>query len=524
MSEFQESEIQSMRYTLLLVLADAVAHQSHSDGDGSSSYRESLRILDSAPELGFDTIAYHLRRSRYLVKLGQPEAADKENEQAKALHPQNALDYFLIGDERYRRGELTAAITAFNEVLARQPSHFWAQFYLGVCQLRVEQWETAKAHLNACLVQQRRFVWIYVLRAFVNEKLEALEPAEADVRKALDLDPNEDARYTLLVQRGNLSFRQHLFESAAADYQAAIALRPRQYTAPLNLARVYLAQARFIEAAAQMARAMALNPAPLALFGFQIERSRAFYKAKKYDDALEACDNALKIFPNAPLPQELRGYALLELERYAEALRAFDQRLKKEGAGPDLFRARGRALMRLGRYPEAVEDFTHALEGASNAAAYVERGWANFFSDAWKSAVRDFEKAIRADPENRDAYIGRGLASVMLGQYLDAVADAERALSRTPDTPEMLHNIACIFAQAAAKAVAASGNSGQALADQYRDRALEALGQAVSLVPVEKRVNFWRKKVSPDRWLDPIRASDGFKQLESGLPDPNAGP
>jgi eukaryotic-like serine/threonine-protein kinase len=524
-TEIQATEMRSMRYALLLLLADAVAQQSHSDGNDSSSYREALRILDSARELGFATIAYHLRRSRYLVKLNQQEAADKEDAQAKALRPQNALDYFLIGDERYRRGELTAAMAAFNEVLARQPSHFWAQFYLGVCQLREEHWDTAKAHLNACLVQQPRFVWVYVLRAFANEKLKALEPAEADVRKALNLDPNDDARYTLLVQRGNLFFGRHHLESAAADYRSAMALKPRQYTAPLNLARVYLARARFNEAAEQMKRAMALNPAPLALFGFQIERSRAFYKAKRFDDALAASEEALKIFPEAPLPLELRGYTLLELERYAEAVRAFDQRLKNGGAGHDLLRARGRALMRLGRYPEAVEDFTRALGGGSNTDIYLERGWANLFSDAWKPAVRDFEKAIRRDPENRDAYIGRGLATAMLGQYPDAVADAERALARTPDTPEMLHNIACIFAQAAAKAVAVgSGDSGQALADQYRNRALEALRQAVSLVPAEKRVSFWRKKVSPDRWLDPIRSAGGFKHFENGLSDPGAGP
>jgi eukaryotic-like serine/threonine-protein kinase len=529
MLESEKPEIQSMRYTLLLILADAVAQQS-SGGDDSSSYREALRILDGAPELGFDTIAYHLRRSRYLVKLGQHEEADKEDEQAKTLRPQNALDYFLIGDERYRRGELPAAIAAFNEALARQPSHFWAQFYLGVCELRAENWGTARAHLNASLVQQPRFVWIYVLRAFANEKLGALEPAEADVRKALDLDPNEDARYTLLVERGNLLFGQHHLEPAAADYQAAIDLKPHQYTAPLNLARVYLAQARFTEAATQMERAMALNPPPLAAFGFQIERSRAFYKAKKYGDALGASDEALKIFPDAPLPQELRGYALLELERYAEALRAFDQRVKKGGAGHEVFRARGRALMRLGRYSEAVEDFTSVLRGASNTDpsntdTYAERGWANFFLDAWKPALRDFEKAIKDDPKNRDAHIGRGLASVMLGRYLEAVADAEQALEGAPDTPEMLHNIACIFAQAAAQAGSVdSGNTGRALAHQYRDRALEALRQAVSLVPRDKRVNFWRKKVSPDRWLDPIRTTSGFKQLESGLFYPSAGP
>jgi serine/threonine protein kinase/Tfp pilus assembly protein PilF len=522
--EVQAPDIQSMRCTLLLILADTVAQQAPPDENNRDSYQEALRILDGAPELGFDTIAYHLHRSRYLEKLGQHERADKEEEKARALRPQNALDYFLIGDEHYRRGEVPAAIAAFNEALACQPRHFWAQFYLAVCQLRVEDWKTAKAHLNACLVQQPDFVWIYVLRAFTNEKLEALESAGADVQKALDLDPNEDARYTLLLQRGNLSLGQRQFESAAADYRTAWELKPRQYTAPLNLARVYFAQGRFTEAAAEMERAMALNPAPLAMFGLHIERARAYYKAKKCEDTLEACDEALKIFPAAALPHELRAFALLELERYAEALRAFDQRLKSDGAGPELFRGRGRASMKLGRYSEAVDDFTRALIGGSSTDTYAERGWANFFSDAWKPAVRDFEKAIGANPENGDAYVGRGLARVMLGQFSEAVADAERALSLRPDTPETLHNIACIFAQAASKVVAAdSGVFDQSLADRYQNRALKTLRQSVLRVPIEKRVNFWRRKVSPDRWLDPIRTSAGFQQLENELSKPIGG-
>src|SRR5205814_1744757 len=102
----------------------------------------------------------------------------------------------------------------------------------------------------------------------------------------------------------------------------------------------------------------------------------------------------------------------------------------------------------------AVTDYTRALDLAPDGDIYQHRGWAHFFADARKLALRDFAKAIELDPEAGDAYTGRGLARVLLGDYREAVADAEAALRRKPRTPEMMHNIACIFAQAVARAEA----------------------------------------------------------------------
>src|SRR5262249_7872045 len=62
-------------YPLLLVLA-AVRGQQPLPGDGGSErYREALRILERARQLGFQTRAYHLRRAHFLEQLGEQEGA-----------------------------------------------------------------------------------------------------------------------------------------------------------------------------------------------------------------------------------------------------------------------------------------------------------------------------------------------------------------------------------------------------------------------------------------------------------------
>jgi serine/threonine-protein kinase len=504
-------------YTLLLVLAGAVGQQPLRGEGRQERHREALRILARARQLGFQTRAYQFRRANFLERLGERAAARQARDRATALPPQGALDHFLIGEEHYRRGHWERARNSFNRALGLEPAHFWAQFFLAVCQLKVQRWEAAKAGLNACLTQQPDFVWAYLFRSFANTKLQALPEAQADLQKALRLHPNADARYALFLTRGILHFNRSALTRAAADFRKARALKPTQYNAYLNLAQVYLARGQFAQAEQQIRTALRFRPPVRVVVGYHLERGRSLLRAKKYAAALRACKDALELSPRQPLPQEVRGRALLALGRYQQAERAFDQYLRTGGEKTsDLFRGRGRARMKLGKYPEAVADYTRALELAPDGDLYQHRGWAHFFADAWKLALRDFSKAIELTPALSDAYTGRGLAHVMLGHYRDAARDAEAALRRQPDTPEMMHNIACIFSQAGARAAAdLPAKDRQTLADDYRRRALKAIHQALGMLPAGQRWSFWRDKVLPDPALLPLRNHPGFKQLRA---------
>jgi eukaryotic-like serine/threonine-protein kinase len=510
----RQAEVPADGYALLLLLASVRGQQPSADPGSKEASREALRILERARRLGFQTRAYHLRRAHLLEQLGEREEARKDRERAASLPPEGALDHFLLGEELYRRGDAEAARNAFDRALAVQPGHFWAQFFLAVCQLKAQRWEAAKAGLNACLTQRPDFVWVYLFRSFADEKLQARAEAEADFQKALALHPNADARYVLFLTRGILHFNQGELRRAEDDFRSALALKPDQYNAYLNLAQVYLAERRFDQAAEQVQQALRLRSPAAVVFGYRVERGRNLLRDRRYEEAVAACDAARQLAPEHPLPDDLRGRALLALGRHADAERSFDDYLRKGGEPvPDVFRGRGLARMRLGRYPEAAEDYTRALERAPDAELYQHRGWAHFFADAWRLALRDFAKAVELDPDNGDAYTGRGLARVLLGQYREAVADAEAA-RRRPGTPEMRHNLACIFAQAVARAEAdREADDRQALVEEYRGRALEALHEALELVRPEERRAFWRDKVLPDAALAPIRNDPAFKRL-----------
>jgi tetratricopeptide (TPR) repeat protein len=506
----RKAETSADCYALLLILAGLEAHQPH-PSDQDKRDRETLHLLDRARRLGPPTRAYHLRRADVLERLGERGAARKDRALAASLPPEGALDHFLVGAEQYRRGDFRRATSAFNRALSAQPGHFWAEFFLAVCQLKVQNWEAARAGLNACLARQPDFVWAYLFRSFAHEKLQAVAEAEADFHNALRLGPNEDARHVLLLGRGILHFNQNDLERAAADFHQARAVKPGQYNAAVNLAHVWLARHDLDRAAEQFREAMRLRPPPQVVAGYHTVRGRCLLRDKRYEEAIRECQAALELSPRLALPHEVRGRALLALGRFEQAERAFDRYLQRGGNdGSDVFRGRGLARMKLGKYAEAVEDYTRALERAPDGAVYQHRGWAHFFSDAWKLAVRDFSRAIELDPRASDAWTGRGLARVMLGDDRAAVADAEAALRLGPRTPEMMHNIACLFAQAVARV----GDDRPSLADDYRSRAVEAVRQTLRMVRPEERPAFWREKILPDAALTPIRDEAAFRRLQ----------
>jgi tetratricopeptide (TPR) repeat protein len=501
-------------YELLLVLADALAHPltHQAPEDHRARVAEALRLLDRAAALRPPTRAYHLRRARCLAILGDEAAARQERAWAATLQPAGALDAFLAGVDLFMGGEgsagrkgLEEAIRNFDQAYRLQPDHFWAQYYLAVCALTTGHPDLAKAYLNSCLKQRPDFVWIPLLRGFAQGQLRDFDAAEADFRRVCDLGPDEDARYALFVNRGAIRLVQGRLDEASADLERAIAMKPDRYRAYVNLAQLCEKQGRRGEAAERLDQAIRLGPPDLVLADLQADRAHLLLLTGRLREAVRASDALLAAHPDATDALGVRGQALLELGEFAASARSFTQYLERGGAPmADIYRGRGQARMKLGEYPGAVDDYTRALELKSDREIRMHRGWAYFFTESPKLALRDFEESLRLDPSGIEALIGRGLARVALGQDREAIADAEEALRRPPASPEMILNIACIFARAAGR---------QDPAGHYRRQAVEALRQALDKLPVDERPPFWRDKVLTDSYLDPLRRSPEFLQL-----------
>jgi tetratricopeptide (TPR) repeat protein len=389
-------------------------------------------------------------------------------------------------------------------------------------------------------------------REFLVQWREQLDAAEADYGRAmglLDRNPNDDLRYAVLVNRGLLGLDRKELGAAAGYLQTAIRLNGREMEAYAGLAEVYQRQGKPDEAVEQYDRAIALRPDWPPLYrgranvarsrpdltpvrrsralkdlerAIQLEkpgnpvmaqdhvnRARLLADGRREAEALAACDEAFKVFPDYPPAHELRIRLLLGLNRYDDVIRSCDPLIAQKRATAFIYELRGLAREATNDLAGAIEDFTGAMAlGGDRARFLKQRGWLYILADAPQFALHDFQAVIRLDPSHGDAYTGKGFARLRQGEHRQGVADAEKGLSVGEPTPRVLYTAARVYAHASLVAAAEVRKRGQETVVQvnrYQDRAVALLRRALKLMPEEQRAKLWREAIPADPALRTLR-------------------
>jgi serine/threonine protein kinase/tetratricopeptide (TPR) repeat protein len=371
-------------------------------------------------------------------------------------------------------------------------------------------------------------------RTLRTEVQRQLQDAEADYDRALKLlgaAPSKDLRYPLLLNRGLLWLERRRWDKAEADLRAAIQLDERRWLAFENLGHVYLQQDLSDQAVEQFTRAITLRPdwAPLyraravanmdrkastpaqrALAAADLEqaikleppgspdlapdhtrRARLLHREGREDQALAACEAALKIDPDYLDALRLRVELHRSLKHDHDVIRSCNDLLVRDRPSATLYELRGLARENLRDFQGAIEDLTLAIAlHPGHAPSLARRGALYLVTDALRSALRDFQEAIRLDASNADAYLGRGLALAALGQHREAVADAVKAMGLGEPTATRLYNAARIHALAAiAQAAEArkTGSDAVRLATRNQDHAVRLLAEWLKRLPAADR-------------------------------------
>ncbi len=401
--------------------------------------------------------------------------------------------------------------------------------------------------------------------------LKRFEIADADYRQALNLlGPSaSDAglRYALFVNRGIIQLQRQDFAAAAADFEEAIRLNNCRVEAVRWLAEVYRRQGRTYDALEQLAKAIRVQPnradlhrsradlflglersdlrdvawhalelriaqlsserrdAALreleiaircessgkpALIGLDRTKQAVIFRVTHRSlEALKACDAALELAPQIELAHQLRIHELLDLKRYDDLLHACDLALRAIKLSPDLYLLRGMAKDGLADYRGATDDYTLALSLLPESPRVLcRRGWSHLAYDSDRHALRDFEDAVRLDPNDADAYSGRGLARARRGLYLEGVTDADRSLQLRQKDWRMHYNAACTYFESALAVDAQSRKTGPPatrVEKPYIDRAVKLVRLALELAPEEQRSVLLQKTIPNDRAMKPFR-------------------
>ena len=197
-----------------------------------------------------------------------------------------------------------------------------------------------------------------------------LHVAEEACSEALTLDPN---RVDALKLRGYVYLLERRYEEAGSDFRAGLRIHPTDDQLFGGLGQNFSNMGDYKAAAGQFHKAVALAPRKAAYWNGLCWAQAA--SGEKLDEALQACDRAIRLEPDAAAPYNSRGLVKLRMRRFLEA----------------------------------VADYTHSLQAnPEQPAAQFGRGLARMWA-ANKGGASDILAARRMDPDIDGLFVEIGI-------------------------------------------------------------------------------------------------------------------
>jgi predicted O-linked N-acetylglucosamine transferase (SPINDLY family) len=228
-----------------------------------------------------------------------------------------------------------------------------------------------------------------------------------------------------LFEQGLAAHQNGDLETAASQYDAAIAANPRHARA-LHMRGVVQLQQRQPEKAVELIRqSLAIDPTDAGAHG---NLTSALLAAKRVDHAVEAGREGVKLHPNAADIWANLGTALTRRNSYPEALDAFQCAVAMQPERAGLHSAIGTCLGRLERYEEALVSHRRAIALAPDRPEYRNNLSATLRRmELYGDAEAELRAAIAGGIDDSDLKASLGLLLHQRGKTADAVAALQQA-------------------------------------------------------------------------------------------------
>ena len=339
----------------------------------------------------------------------------------------------------------------------------------------------------------------YALRGDAHRIADRYESALADYTAALALEP-DSARS--LRGRGSTYHRMDRHEEALTDLNRAIELSPDNAWDFMDRGSTFLRLDRHDEALADLTRAIELDP-KFSLAA--TSRGDIYFLMGRHDEALADLTHAIDLDPASAWAITSRGDALRRMGRCDEALADLTRAIEIDRSSIWAVSNRSEVYRLMGRHDEAVADLTRAIELDRSPHIVSLRGKLHCSMGRYEEALRDQVHALELDPDFFWALVGRGDVHRLIGRNDESMADFTRALELDPGAAFALTNRGVTFRL--------MGRYDEALTDLTR--ALE-LDPGAGWAHYEKAVALHALQ-NPERDTHLARAAELFASSPTGL-------
>lgn len=177
-----------------------------------------------------------------------------------------------------------------------------------------------------------------------------------------------------------------------------------------------------------------------------LDLARELMNRKRFDDAIVALDDALKMDPDLAIAYSRRGRALAMKGDFTKALADHEISLKMDPTDARNFGNRGRTHLDRLEYDKAIADFDQAIRlNPKDASQHFERGKAYLAKAELDRAITDYTTAIDLDPTKTAVWIDRGRAWSRKREYQKAINDYTKALEVNPKAATAYNNRGVVY-------------------------------------------------------------------------------
>ena len=311
----------------------------------------------------------------------------------------------------------------------------------------------------------------HVERAHELFELGRWEEAEAELRRALALDPSQaDWHFNLGL---TLEAAGRLREAVIA-YRAAHELDPRNTNPLINLGVIHTELGDPEAALEALQRAQKMSPEletaycpqilALAMIGRHEEAEQVYYMARLikeecpiccfnlgnsllerdlFDKAIWCFKEAARLDPRLPRVHARLGLAYAMQGKFEQAIRLFLRDLREDPGNIETLLELGKLLVAMGRLQEAAEKFRRVLElEPANPYAHFELGKLAIATRRFDRARVEFNLVLRLDPEFPGVPLQLAIASAEIGMAGEARRHLRTALEDAFEDGTDLHLLA----------------------------------------------------------------------------------
>lgn len=322
-------------------------------------------------------------------------------------------------------GRVGMAMESYAAAIKAQPQEISNYLILAKLQIYSGDYQEARVNAENAILLDKTRPSAFALLAWSKGQLGEYLEAEADIRAALDLDPNHalaHAVYADILARRVVNDAGDLntIERAIEESQRAIALDPQLLEARWARAFVLEITANYEEAIEQLLAAVEIND---TVADIHLLLGRNYFATEEYELAVFEFTKAYSLNPSDPTPNWYISQVYARIGEFAKAVQYAEQAVRDDPSSATLHGNLGSIYYRDLQYNRAIDSLELAVRGGKSEEGVTVEG-----------IPLDYAITVI------EYYSRYGLALARVNRCSEAVQVAQAMLQTVPDDETAVFN------------------------------------------------------------------------------------